>query len=126
DIEHVVFWIQENRSFDHYFGAYPGAYGFSDPGGSGYTADPASPLYHRWNQSYAAADLPAGFTAPPSPLKPFHIDSTDSGFAIDQGGQCTHDIDHQWVTQHQSWNNGGLDKYLATHLGFDGYSQGFN
>ena len=27
DIEHVVFVIQENRSFDHYFGTYPGADG---------------------------------------------------------------------------------------------------
>ena len=30
DIEHVVILIQENRSFDHYFGSYPGVRGFSD------------------------------------------------------------------------------------------------
>ena len=29
DIEHVVILIQENRSFDHYFGMYPGADGFT-------------------------------------------------------------------------------------------------
>ena len=29
-IEHVVFLMQENRSFDHYFGTYPGVRGFSD------------------------------------------------------------------------------------------------
>ena len=31
DIEHVVFLIQENRSFDHYFGSYRGVAGFGDP-----------------------------------------------------------------------------------------------
>jgi phospholipase C len=29
-IEHVVIFIQENRSFDHYFGGYRGVLGFSD------------------------------------------------------------------------------------------------
>ena len=28
NIDHVVFIVQENRSFDHYFGTYPGADGF--------------------------------------------------------------------------------------------------
>jgi hypothetical protein len=31
DIEHVVILIQENRSFDHYFGSYRGVTGFADP-----------------------------------------------------------------------------------------------
>src|SRR5947209_2497818 len=30
-IEHVVIFINENRSFDHYFGQYRGVRGFSDP-----------------------------------------------------------------------------------------------
>ena len=30
DIDHVVIFIQENRSFDHYFGSYRGVRGFSD------------------------------------------------------------------------------------------------
>ena len=29
-IEHVVFLMQENRSFDHYYGTYPGVRGFDD------------------------------------------------------------------------------------------------
>jgi phospholipase C len=33
DIEHVVILIQENRSFDHYFGTFPGVRGFSDSHG---------------------------------------------------------------------------------------------
>ena len=31
DIKHVVILMQENRSFDHYFGTLPGVRGFSDP-----------------------------------------------------------------------------------------------
>ena len=27
-IKHLIFIVQENRSFDHYFGTYPGADGF--------------------------------------------------------------------------------------------------
>ena len=31
-VEHVVYLMLENRSFDHYYGAFPGAHGFSDHG----------------------------------------------------------------------------------------------
>src|SRR5690349_17803893 len=31
DVEHVVFLMQENRSFDHYFGTMRGVRGFADP-----------------------------------------------------------------------------------------------
>jgi phospholipase C len=31
DIEHVVIHMQENRSFDHYFGTLAGVRGFADP-----------------------------------------------------------------------------------------------
>ena len=30
DVEHVVILMQENRSFDHYFGTMPGVRGFAD------------------------------------------------------------------------------------------------
>ncbi|MEX2276055.1 MAG: alkaline phosphatase family protein [Actinomycetota bacterium] len=32
-IEHLIFIVQENRSFDHYFGTYPGADGLLKPNG---------------------------------------------------------------------------------------------
>ena len=31
DVEHVVIFMQENRSFDHYFGTLSGVRGFNDP-----------------------------------------------------------------------------------------------
>src|ERR1700722_1059067 len=64
-IEHVVVLMQENRSFDHYFGAMPGVRGFGDsqaiPGGF-QQADPLNPdsyLYpfHADTQSTSAPNL---------------------------------------------------------------------
>jgi phospholipase C len=68
-IDHVVFLIQENRSFDSYFGTYPGANGLpanlkvpSAPGGQP-TVAPfhfATPLTHdmdhSWDAAHAAMD----------------------------------------------------------------------
>src|SRR3954471_22499461 len=31
DVEHVIILMQENRSFDHYFGSLRGVRGFADP-----------------------------------------------------------------------------------------------
>ncbi|MGH9704256.1 MAG: phospholipase C [Candidatus Acidiferrales bacterium] len=93
DIEHVVILIQENRSFDHYFGNYRGVRGFSD-------------------QSMAFQQLdPANTTSPPvGKLLPFHLDTSATNAA------CTHDISHDWVPQHQSWNNGSMDGFVSSRL----------
>src|SRR5258708_23611552 len=42
DIEHVVILIQENRSFDHYFGSYRSVRGFSDQSTAFQQPDPAN------------------------------------------------------------------------------------
>ena len=93
DIEHVVILIQENRSFDHYFGSYRGVRGFSD-------------------QSMAIRQPdPANTTSPPIlALLPFRLDTATTDAA------CTHDISHDWVPQHQSWNNGAMDGFVTSHL----------
>jgi len=96
DVEHVVIIIQENRSFDHYFGSYRGVRGFSD-------------------QSAAFQQLdPANTNAPPiGKLLPFHLDTSTTNAA------CTHDITHDWVPQHQSWNNGAMDGFVSSRLPID-------
>ena len=83
DIEHVVILIQENRSFDHYFGSYRGVRGFADQS-----------LAFQQPYSGNLSDPPVGV------LQPFHLDTSTTNAA------CTHDITHDWVPQHQSWNNG--------------------
>ena len=93
DIEHVVIFIQENRSFDHYFGSYRGVRGFSDRSTAFQQSDPANT------------------TSPPvGSLLPFHLDTSTTNAA------CTHDITHDWVPQHQSWNNGAMDGFVTSRL----------
>jgi phospholipase C len=95
-IEHVVIFIQENRSFDHYFGAYRGVRGFSD-------------------QSLAFQQPAANTTNPPiGTLLPFHLDNTKTN------AFCTHDITHAWVPQHQSWDNGAMNGFVTSRLPIDG------
>jgi phospholipase C len=101
DIEHVIFFIQENRSFDHYFGTYKGVRGYSDP-----------------------SALPGVFDQPgyPNPgyggeLLPFHINAAANG-------ECTHDITHSWGPQHLSWDGGAMDGFVEQHLAVDGASAG--
>jgi phospholipase C len=96
DIQHVVIFIQENRSFDHYFGSYRGVHGFSDQSAAFQQPDPAN-----------TAKAPAGV------LLPFHLDTATTNAA------CTHDITHDWVPQHQSWNNGGMDGFVSSRLPID-------
>src|SRR5258708_21699226 len=112
DIKHVVFLIQENRSFDHYFGAYHGTHGLNE-----YIGGIGTPAGRTWNQSYSNADfVSSGATVmTPNPMRPFHL-------AMDSGGACSHDIDHQWITQHKSWDRGAMDKFLSSHMAFDHYT----
>src|ERR1019366_744860 len=93
DIDHVVIFMQENRSFDHYFGSYRGVRGFSD----------ASDAF---NQPYPGNTA----NAPTGVLLPFHMDTTKTNAA------CTHDITHDWVPQHQSWNNGAMNGFVTSRL----------
>jgi phospholipase C len=93
DIENVVILIQENRSFDHYFGSYRGVRGFSDNSPAFQQPDPAN-----------TTNSPMGL------LLPFHLDTSKTNAA------CTHDITHAWLPQHQSWNNGANDGFVSSRL----------
>ena len=68
-IDHILFLIQENHSFDNYFGTYPGADGFPEgikvplePGGEPviapfhFTFELSHDLPHRWKTAHAAID----------------------------------------------------------------------
>jgi phospholipase C len=106
DIEHVVIFINENRSFDHYFGGYKGVRGFADSHGSSVFA-----------QSYpGAAGAPYG-----GRLLPFHFDT-----ALPHNGECVNDISHEWAAQHKVWNGGAMDKWVEVHLAENGQRDGPN
>ncbi len=132
-IEHIVILMQENRSFDHYFGTMPGVRGFNDSTLSyqsfsgGPTAIPASVFHqsmsgastvtHTKSASYALANGPN-----PTELWPFDLVSTwpTSGGRTTSPptapGQTTNDITHNWGPQHGAWNNGAMDHFAIEHL----------
>jgi phospholipase C len=61
-IEHFIFIIQENHSFDNYFGTYPGADGI--PPGTALADFPGGPLVHqpfRITTTHIPHDLPHGW-----------------------------------------------------------------
>ncbi len=95
-VEHVVFLMQENRSFDHYFGSYRGVRGFDDHPATGLGA---------FSQPY-----PANTTRSPLGRQlPFHLD-----VATGQG-ECTHDLSHDWLPQHNCRAGGAMDAFVSTH-----------
>ena len=88
EIKHVVVLMQENRSFDHYFGVMPGVRGFSDAHAIPGVFQQADP------------DNPDGY------LFPFHADTRSTG------AQALPSTSHSWRPQHDSWNNGAMDGFV--------------
>jgi phospholipase C len=115
DIQHVVILMQENRSFDHYFGTLSGVRGYSDPdilsqfvGGRGY------PVFDQFGYQPGGGADASGY------LQPFRLYSDPPL----RDGQTTNDISHTWPVQHDCWNGGAMDKFVATHVGVDGAAHG--
>jgi phospholipase C len=96
DIKHVVVLMQENRSFDHYFGTMPGVRGFADP------SVPKSRFYQ-----YDAQN-------PDKYLLPFHADT------LSTSAQNLPSNSHSWGPQHDSWDSGKMDAFVTAHLAADG------
>jgi phospholipase C len=107
DIQHVVILMQENRSFDHYFGTLSGVRGFSDP-------DILSQVFDQFGYQPGQGADASGY------LQPFRLYSDPPL----RDGQTTNDISHTWPTQHASWNDGAMDKFVATHVKVDGAEHG--
>ena len=60
DVEHVVFLMQENRAFDHYFGALRGVRGFGDPHPARFPSGRS--VWHQPDGSgFAFIDAPEGY-----------------------------------------------------------------
>jgi len=93
DVEHIVVLMQENRSFDHYFGTMRGVRGYGDP-------HPAILPNGKsvWRQ-------PAGKNLKDEVL-PFRPDLDNLGL------QFLQDIDHGWDTQHAAFARGNHDRWV--------------
>ncbi|WP_321353093.1 phosphocholine-specific phospholipase C [Alcaligenes faecalis] len=100
DVEHVIILMQENRSFDHYYGTMPGVRGFSDritiPMASGESI---------WRQQGTNGMV-----------QPYYLDAT-KGNALRVGGA------HDWNDQQEAWDGGRMAnwpkaKYTNVAMGY--------
>ena len=102
DVEHIVILMQENRSFDHYFGTLKGVRGFGDrfpipvPG-------PAGENRNVWFQRSE------GGAAMPSVVAPFHL-NTEQSFGL----MRVTSTPHTWPDAQLAWNEGRMDCW-TTH-----------
>ncbi|MEW2517218.1 phosphocholine-specific phospholipase C [Actinacidiphila alni] len=90
DVDHIVVLMQENRSFDHYFGAMKGVRGFGDP---------------------RPVALPGGTSVFHQPdgdkeVLPFHPDVDDLGLQFIEG------LNHEWTGSHAAVNDGRYDRWI--------------
>jgi phospholipase C len=90
DVEHIVVFMQENRSFDHYFGALRGVRGFGDP--RPVVLPSGKPV---WHQSDGTRDV-----------LPFRPQIKDLGL------QFIQDLAHGWNDGHDAWNGGRYDRWV--------------
>jgi phospholipase C len=90
DVEHIVFLMQENRAFDHYFGTLRGVRGYGDP--RPVSLPSGDPVWHQ----------PDGGGV----LLPFHPTAPDLGLAF------LEDTPHGWGDTHAAWNGGNYDQWV--------------
>ena len=90
DVEHIVVLMQENRSFDHYFGVMRGVRGFGDP--HPVKLPSGRPV---WYQAEGAMVVP-----------PFRPDVGNLALTFIE------DLDHSWDGTHQMFNGGNWDQWL--------------
>jgi phospholipase C len=102
EIKHVVLLMQENRSFDHYFGTLPGVRGFADPTATTLASTHESVFYQPDPSN------------PDDYLLPFHLNS------LTTGAQAIPSTSHAWAVQHQAWDGGKMDDFVIAHLASDG------
>jgi phospholipase C len=106
DIEHFVLLMQENRSFDHYFGTMSSVRGFGDPTGD----------FRQYG-----FDVATGKPSDDHYVLPFRLDTTKP---ITNDGECITDPTHNWAPQHQCWNGGRMDQWVKVHVANDGAAAG--
>jgi len=90
DVEHIVVLMQENRSFDHYFGTMRGVRGFGDP--HPVMLPTGKPV---WHQPDGAGEV-----------MPFRPDMEDLGLVF------LEDLPHGWTDTQDAINRGAYDRWI--------------
>ncbi|KAF7728742.1 hypothetical protein EC973_005580 [Apophysomyces ossiformis] len=94
-IKHVVYFMQENRSFDMYYGTMAGVRGFQDPN-IGIQDNGLNLLYQPDSKS---PDKKNGT----SYLLPYHFQGNRAG--------CTPGGSNMWAPNHRAWNDGKYNNW---------------
>ena len=97
EVEHVVILMQENRSFDHYYGTMRGVRGFGDRSGRR-PCPAASDVFHQPDLRAGRRRLPAAR----STSTPSKVDGQDLG-----------DLAHGWDDHAPGRNGGAYNKWVA-------------
>jgi phospholipase C len=92
DVEHIVVFMLENRSFDHYFGHLSGVRGYNDR--FAVRLADGKPV---WFQPR--------MRQPDEAILPFHLDTRSSS------AQLLQDLDHSWDSQHGAIAAGRMDAW---------------
>lgn len=85
-INHIVVFMQENRSFDHYFG-------------------------HLYKKGQPAAEPQPAGASNPDPLSGAPIEAFHQRRACEFA-----DLNHSWNGTHREWNNGAMDGFTAQNV----------
>ena len=88
-LKHIVILCQENRSFDHYFGAFASMFGKGDKTATGFTPS-ALTYYNSAGTAY----------------HPYHLTHF-----------CDQDPDHSWAGSHNKWNSGKMNGWVTDESG---------
>ena len=118
-IKHLIFIVQENHSFDNYFGTYPGANGLAagtaipiDPNGT--TGLTISPFHLNVSQQIdiVGDELPPGVSDPDqlaslvsngtAPVSSFQLLNESIG----------QDLNHAWKVAHVDYDQGKMDGFI--------------
>jgi len=116
-IQHLIFIVQENHSFDNYFGTYPGVNGLSFDTAIPYDPNDTNLGYVRpfhLNVSQPIMiwgdELPPG-VADPDDLQPQQVNSTTPyHFDSESIGR---DLSHAWTVAHRAYDSGKMDGFVA-------------
>jgi phospholipase C len=103
DVQHVVILMQENRSFDHYFGTMAGVRGFGDP----FPIPVRDTFIRRGGTVFMQA---CGKGAPPL-LAPFALNTAQTFAHMRVEG-----TPHGWADAQDAWDEGRMDRWpVAKH-----------
>jgi phospholipase C len=104
DVEHVVIMMQENRSFDHYFGTMRGVRGFGDPRPALLPSGKSV-----WHQPLATVKTKRyhdrGLPPQAEQVLPFYINPQ-------QTTEFQAGTDHGWSSGHLAWNHGRWNEWV--------------